>query len=651
MQSPEPSPPPALESSPVSPRSASLASALAAQESYLLSQFASQMSLYTSQLHSEVEEMIASAEFRDRYLKAEKEQWRKEWQQELQEKQQQEQPTQPKDTQHNIKEFEARVREEVKKKERLLELGYRMKREKEVAEIREGLAKEVEERVAGKIREVEEEKLELSRMKSQFNIKNKNLKELKKSMEANFRAKEERYIKEINELKKTIEKLDPTALEEKENKLILKEEEIMEKIRIFENMQNQNGFIQQTEANFEDLQRRNYKTEQTLTSEPIIKKSTHPSEEAIDLFVSSYLEKKKIEPLINEHEEIIGDIPEFLPSSPPMFKNIPIEVDRHYKMPEIPNNVNMPFKKFLKLDIEEDSSPQMETNSPSHQETSSHMDSTLFFKPSTDFKTSFLGFLENSRLENTVLEPDNESVANEELKSTFHSNSTTKRKTLTSHSYLECIPEGIMRSVYQCEAQNDKKAENLKLLKIEILKKVKIHEEAFKELEEGLAKILAIVQDTKGGKTLKELEAIWHDVFASGTEALGFVNTCLTINDKGQILSKIALERDYLEDKKFRHKRLYSLLRKREMTRTQISEIASNFSELSQIDLFNRQISPHLTVLRGINKSLLQIGEKQKREGNIISVKGILLEDLIRIDFWEEEYMKRIEARFSKRRR
>jgi hypothetical protein len=106
----------------------------------------------------------------------------------------------------NPLDFKMAVRTEIKKKERLLELNMKKKLKNEMQKMRKALEDEFQAKQREVMKQVEEERLELSRKKSTFNIRGKKLNEMKREIENKLTQKEEKYQKLVKDLKAKLEK-------------------------------------------------------------------------------------------------------------------------------------------------------------------------------------------------------------------------------------------------------------------------------------------------------------------------------------------------------------------------------------------------------------------------------------------------------------
>lgn len=148
---------------------------------------------------------------------------------------------------------------------------------------------------------------------------------------------------------------------------------------------------------------------------------------------------------------------------------------------------------------------------------------------------------------------------------------------------------------------------------------------------------------------LIRLEQAWKDTFTSYQHRLEFLKRVEKLWDYRELCSRVKLEIEYLEDFKDRNYQLLMLMRKREMLKAQILNISSNFSKKVQISQLNRELSSQFTVLRTVLKSILKHTEaiKRNKKTEMVQYRGLDMDVLLKVDFWELEYLKKCEGRYS----
>ncbi len=102
------------------------------------------------------------------------------------------------------------------------------------------------------------------------------------------------------------------------------------------------------------------------------------------------------------------------------------------------------------------------------------------------------------------------------------------------------------------------------------------------------------------------------------------------------------------EEMKMRNEKLLDLVTQRQCLRTQLDTIAGEYDELDQLTDFNKSVSSIYVLLRACNKkimTLMQRSVKMPGEHRFTTIYGLELMDLIAVDYWEEEYIHKLEGR------
>lgn len=146
------------------------------------------------------------------------------------------------------------------------------------------------------------------------------------------------------------------------------------------------------------------------------------------------------------------------------------------------------------------------------------------------------------------------------------------------------------------------------------------------------------------------LEKIWKEIFMSYEGKLEFLSTLEKCNELGDFASRLKLEIDYLNDYKLKNSKLLSLLKKREMLKAQIITIANGFKELGEVGEMNRALSSCSTILRRTLKDIIkQVDLIRRQKRDMVTYKGVPSDTLLRLDYWELEYLKKCEGRYSRK--
>ena len=142
------------------------------------------------------------------------------------------------------------------------------------------------------------------------------------------------------------------------------------------------------------------------------------------------------------------------------------------------------------------------------------------------------------------------------------------------------------------------------------------------------------------------IEKVWKEVFMSYEGKLDFLETLEKCSDLADFSGRLKLEIDYLMDFKVKHGKFLGMLKKREMVKSQILNIAEGFRDLKEIGEMNRALSSCNNLLRRILKDLIREVEKlRRRDEDMIKYRGVDVDVLVRLDYWELEFLKKVEGR------
>jgi hypothetical protein len=150
---------------------------------------------------------------------------------------------------------------------------------------------------------------------------------------------------------------------------------------------------------------------------------------------------------------------------------------------------------------------------------------------------------------------------------------------------------------------------------------------------------------------LERLEMVYRETYMNYKDRIAFLDKILGMWDYVEICSRVKLEIEFCEDFRDRNSQLISLIKKREMVKASIMSTAMNYSSLGQIGKLNKELSSQYGVLRAVLSEILRITEQRSRhtKQNGLEYRGIDLASLIRVDFWELEYLKKCEGRYSRK--
>ena len=90
---------------------------------------------------------------------------------------------------------------------------------------------------------------------------------------------------------------------------------------------------------------------------------------------------------------------------------------------------------------------------------------------------------------------------------------------------------------------------------------------------------------------LLRLENAWKETFTSYRQRIEFIGRIEKLWEYGELCSRVKLEIEFLEDFKDRNCQLFLQVRKRQMIKAQILNIAANFKKKSEVGKLNRELS------------------------------------------------------------
>lgn len=174
---------------------------------------------------------------------------------------------------------------------------------------------------------------------------------------------------------------------------------------------------------------------------------------------------------------------------------------------------------------------------------------------------------------------------------------------------------------------------------------------------QGLLKLLCSKYDSQSSilqehsnyfsKLIKLIESEASTQFYSNKEKLQIFNDLDSIED---VHSSIIVARKYLDKlkkQKEKFKTLYELMSVRNKLRIQLEFLSQEFDSVLKISEFNRTTSSIYSLLRSKNKEIISFLHKNPANISykIPGFKGCELIDLISLDFWEEDYLRKLEGR------
>ena len=629
------------------------------------------------------------------------------------------------------------LKEELKKKETLIELNlkakYQRDLQKEKSKIEENyLLKEKQLKD-----ELENQRNGLGRQKSAFNIKSKNLKDLKKQMENSIKSKEEGYKKEIETLKEKLSKCkssqnDLKKLEEREKELQRREEDLDRRERELEekkNTQNYKNEEPEKEIKMIPISQKYPEFEPSDVQQLINLSSTTRRSRLVSQngFMDSknYENSKNFENYENEIQKYEENSSQFMDPADQFVHsflqehNIPTEQVQFKKFyrPEpqaeekkIKKNEEMFFKNSFVNRLDESDiqcndqdqgmyyTHRAKNTQNDSKNQNEKFESQSFFEEKNDISLQNLTQRESRYLKDRpsraqeiiefkenysrILESKNPKTQSSNKKSPEKSftknisNSTLLKINMSSRKHHQGLNKNqnvsgnnneygrlnILQQLSQLNVSNDSK-DDQKTQEMKILKKNILEMES--EDSQLAPQVISALQYLNEGTDfendtynkenaelipdlLRELETLWDCIFYSNSKRLEFLHFLMKAQTADEFLQRIHLEVDYLQDFSKKNNKFFSLVRRYEITRRKINRIAEAYDNLDQIRSFNRETSSAYLVLRNLNKSILGQLEKRKRgKEEQIEYFGVSFEEKIRVDFWEEEYCKKMEGRIK----
>ncbi len=148
-------------------------------------------------------------------------------------------------------------------------------------------------------------------------------------------------------------------------------------------------------------------------------------------------------------------------------------------------------------------------------------------------------------------------------------------------------------------------------------------------------------------KLLSMLEHLFREQFFSVQRRLEVLGE---LEAAGSLEARTARARswvDALQQAQARHGPLLELMRRREAVRVHIEQLALGFTDLRQLPDFNRETSSLYSLLRTVNRQAFSHLHRHPSSprAQLPDYFGVALLDLIASDFWEEDYLRRLEGR------
>ena len=244
-------------------------------------------------------------------------------------------------------------------------------------------------------------------------------------------------------------------------------------------------------------------------------------------------------------------------------------------------------------------------------------------------------------------------------KDTTQQNGPNSKKHKFGHQKRKNSSKSVLEKIFSPEKNDSSKVLNIKQLRIE-MESFSLKDNTY--LSKVIAKVAYLSSDFMKVKLINNqdvaskqelisdlfsrLSALWKDLFIGYEERLSFLETLEKCEYLADFEARLKLEIDFLTDFKGQNKKVLSLLKKREMLKAQIINISLGFDSDKQIRELNRALSSSTNLLRKVLTDMMKSVNKTRKSGKeIIKYKGIACDVLIRIDFWEIDYLKRYEGR------
>lgn len=159
-----------------------------------------------------------------------------------------------------------------------------------------------------------------------------------------------------------------------------------------------------------------------------------------------------------------------------------------------------------------------------------------------------------------------------------------------------------------------------------------------------------VSSQTDEPEMVNTLGEFWEAVFISYEERINILES-LNRQENGDNFNTILnAELDFLQDFQKENPSLLQKMAERENIKARIRQISLTYSIIEEVGQFNQQVSSLFRHLLEIDQELLRqcknkATEKyQEMEVDGVRCRGILLRALIKLDFWEDEYLQRVEG-------
>lgn len=148
-------------------------------------------------------------------------------------------------------------------------------------------------------------------------------------------------------------------------------------------------------------------------------------------------------------------------------------------------------------------------------------------------------------------------------------------------------------------------------------------------------------------KLLEVLESLFREQFFTVQRRLQVLGELEAAGSLEARLAKAKSWVDTLQQVQSAHAPALDLMRRRATVRVHIEQVALGYTDLRQLPDFNRETSSLYSLLRSVNKQVFSYLHKHPAtpRSRLPEYFGVPILDLIASDFWEEEYLRRLEGR------
>lgn len=221
------------------------------------------------------------------------------------------------------------------------------------------------------------------------------------------------------------------------------------------------------------------------------------------------------------------------------------------------------------------------------------------------------------------------------------------------------LPIGhILELILQADGKDDSKSRSMKQMK-QLMAETSISDEALTPKVQSKLQALLYQKKASGAsqkasaqleyldKLLTMLEELFREQFFPVQRRLEVLGQIEAADSLERRISKAKSWVDSLQLVQATHAPMLDLMRRREAVRVHIEQVALSFTDLRQLAEFNRESSSLYSLLRTINKQVFSYLHRHPATPRkpMPEYFGVAVLDLIASDFWEEEYLRKLEGR------